>query len=132
VGEASELLMARRRVDMAQKKKAKLKKLQRRVNKKLRNLVIPAGRDKADYIAETLVSLNLHVTRATVNLVGKNLSRDYLVGFVDPNGNSYTSTWPSWAYKLAEAALLSGKPLLLIFAPPKLGDTPLVVARLGG
>jgi hypothetical protein len=119
-------------MDMAQKEKAKLKELQRRVNKKLRNLVIPAGRDKADCIAETLVGLNLHVTRATVYLVGRNLSRDYLVGFVDPNGNSYTSTWPTWAYKLAQTALLSGKPLLLIFAPPKLGATLLAVARLSG
>jgi hypothetical protein len=117
---------------MAQGKKAKLKKLQRRVNKKLKSSVIPAGEDKADCIAKTLASLNLHVTRATVYLVGQNLAGDYLVGFVDPNGNSYTSTWPSWAYKLAEAALLSGEPLLLFFAPPKLGDTLLVVARLSG
>jgi len=117
---------------MAQKRKVKLRKLQRRVNKKLKNLVIPAGKDRADCIAKTLASLNLHVTRATIFLVGQNLSGDYLVGFVDPHGNSYTSTWPSWAYKLAEAALLSGKPLLLIFAPPKLGGTLLVVARLSG
>jgi hypothetical protein len=116
---------------MAQKR-AKLKKLRRRVNKKLKNLVIPAGKDKVDCIAKTLASLNLHVTRATVYLVGQNLPGEYLVGFVDPHGNSYTSTWPSWAYKLAEAAQLSGKPLLLIFAPPKLGDSLLVVARLSG
>jgi hypothetical protein len=51
---------------MAQKKKAKLKKLQRRANKKLKNLVIPAGKDKADCIAKILARLNLHVTRATV------------------------------------------------------------------
>jgi hypothetical protein len=115
-----------------QKKKAKLKKLQRLVNKKLKNLVIPAGEDRTKYIAKTLAPLNLHVTGAAVYLVGQNLMGDYLVGFVDPNGNSYTSTWPRWAYNLAQAALLSGKPLLLIFAPPKLGNTQLVVARLSG
>src|SRR3974377_2159426 len=85
-----------RRVDMAQKKnkRAKLKKLQRQVNKKLKNLVIPAGEDKKEYIAKTPAPLNLHVTGATVYLVGQNLAGDYLVGFVDRNGNSYTSTWP--------------------------------------
>jgi hypothetical protein len=114
------------------KKKAKLKKLQRQLNKKLRNLVIPAGEDRTENIAKALVRLNLHVTLATVYLVGQNLAGDYLVGFVDRNGNSYTSTWPPWAYNLAQAALLSGKPLLLIFAPPKLGNTQLVVARLSG
>ena len=112
------------------KKKAKLKKLQRQVNKKLKNLVIPAGEDRTEYIAKTLAPLNLHVTGATVYLAGQNLAGDYLVGFVDPNGNSYTSTWPPWAYHLAQAALLSGKPLLLIFAQSELGNTPLVVARL--
>jgi hypothetical protein len=113
---------------MAQKKK--LKKLQKRVNKKLKNLVIPAGKDRTEHIAKTLANLNLHVTGATVYLVGQNLAGDCLVGFVDPNGNSYTSPWPPWAYNVAQAALLSGKPLLLIFAPPKLGNTLLVVARL--
>jgi hypothetical protein len=119
---------------MAQKKKkkAKLKKLQRQVNNKLKNLVIPAGEDIREYIARTLAPLNLHVTGATVFLVGQNLAGDYLVGFVDPNGNGYTSTWPPWAHNLAQAALLSGKPLLVIFAPPKLGNTLLVVARLSG
>ena len=118
---------------MAQKKKeAKLKKLQKRLNKKLKNLVIPAGEDRTEYIAKTLAPLNLHVTGAIVHLVGQNLAGDYLVGFVDPNGNSYTSTWPPWAYSQAQAALLSGKPLLLIFAPPKLGNTLLVVTRLSG
>lgn len=115
---------------MAQKKKAKLKKLQRQVDKKLKNSVIPAGKDSAECVAKILASLNLHVTRASVYLAGQNLSGDYLVGFVDPQGNSYTSTWPPWAYNLAETALLSGKPLLLIFAPPKLGNKLLVVARL--
>ena len=118
---------------MAQKKKeAKLKKLQKQVNKKLKNLVIPAGEDRTEYIAKTLAPLNLYVTGAIVYLVGQNLAGDYLVGFVDPNGNSYTSTWPPWAYSQAQAALLSGKPLLLIFAPPKLGNTLLVVTRLSG
>ncbi|MFY9835571.1 MAG: hypothetical protein WAK55_03735 [Xanthobacteraceae bacterium] len=119
---------------MAQKKnkKAKLKKLQRQVNRKLRNLVIPAGEDRTENIAKALAPLNLHVTLATVYLVGQNLAGKYLVGFVDRNGNSYTSTWPPWAYNLAQAALLSGKPLLLIFAPPKLGSTQLIVARLSG
>jgi hypothetical protein len=119
---------------MAQKKKkkAKLEKLQRQVNKKLKNLVIPAGEDIAEYIAQTLAPLNLHVTGASVFFVGQNLAGDYLVGFVDPNGNSYTSTWPPWAHNLAQAALLSGKPLLVIFSPPKLGNTLLVVARLSG
>jgi len=116
---------------MAQKKKeAKLKKLQKRLNKKLKNLVIPAGEDRTGYIAKTLAPLNLHVTGAIVYLVGQNLAGDYLVGFVDPNGNSYISNWPPWAYSQAQAALLSGKPLLLIFAPPKLGNTLLVVTRL--
>ena len=117
---------------MAQKKKkkAKLKKLQRQVNKKLKNLVISAGEDIIGCIVQTLAPLNLHVTDASVYLVGQNLAGDYLVGFVDPNGNSYTSNWPPWAYNLAQAALLSGKPLLLIFAPPKLDNTQLVVARL--
>jgi hypothetical protein len=113
-------------------KKRKLKKLRRQVNKKLKNLVIPAGKDRTEYIAKTLASLNLHVTGATVYLVGQNLAGDYLVGFVDPNGNSYTSTWPPWAHNLAQAALLSSNPLLLIFAPPKLGNILLVVARLSG
>jgi len=45
---------------MAQKKK--LKKLQKKVNRKLKNLVIPGGKDRTDYIAKTLASLNLHVT----------------------------------------------------------------------
>jgi hypothetical protein len=116
----------------SKKKKAKLKKLQRQLNKKLRNLVIPAGEDRTENIAKALARLNLHVTLATVYLAGQNLAGDYLVGFVDRNGNSYTSTWPPWAYNLAQAALLSGKPLLLIFAPPNLGNTQLVVARLSG
>jgi len=113
-------------------KKRKLKKLQKQVNKKLKNLVIPAGKDRTEYIAKTLASLNLHVTGGTVNLVGQNLAGEYLVGFIDPNGNSYTSTWPPWAHNLAQTALLSRNPLLLIFSPPKLGNILLVVARLSG
>ena len=39
---------------MAQKKTAKFKKLQRQVNEILKNLVIPAGQDRKEYIAKTL------------------------------------------------------------------------------
>jgi hypothetical protein len=50
---------------MAQTKTAKLKKLQRQVNEKLKNLVIPGGEDRKEYIAKILAPLPILAIGAT-------------------------------------------------------------------
>jgi hypothetical protein len=102
-----------RRVDMAKMKTAKFKKLQRQVNSKLKNLVIPAGEDRTEYIAKTLGPLLSYSYVGTVGAIGRTSTGEYRVEFQMGN-TGYESDWPVWAYNVALSALSSGKQLFLI------------------
>jgi hypothetical protein len=92
---------------MPQTKTAKLKKLQRQVNEKLKNLVIPAGEDRKEYIAKTLAPLQLYTYYGIISAIG-GTSTGNQVSFQTGN-TGYESEWPIWAYNLALLAFSSGK-----------------------
>ena len=96
---------------MAQKKTAKFKKLQRQVNEILKNLVIPAGQDRKEYIAKTLAPLQLYVYSGTITAIGGTPTANQ-VAFQIGN-TSYDSEWPMWAYNLALLGFSSGKTTLV-------------------
>ena len=98
---------------MAQAKTAKLKKLQRQVNEKLKNLVIPAGEDRKEYIAKTLAPLQLYIYYGIISAIGGYSTGNNQVSFQTGN-TEYDSEWPMWAYNLALLGFSSGKQTLVI------------------
>jgi hypothetical protein len=97
---------------MAQTKTAKLKKLQRQVNEKLKNLVIPTGEDRKEYIAKTLAPLQLYAYVGTITAIGAT-STAHRVAF-QTGIDGYDSDWPMWAYNVALLGLSSGKQTLVV------------------
>jgi hypothetical protein len=97
---------------MAQTKTAKLKKLQRQVNEKLKNLVIPPGEDRKEYIAKTLAPLQVYTYYGIISAIG-GTSTGNQVSFQTGN-TGYESEWPMWAYNVALLGFSSGKQTLVV------------------
>jgi hypothetical protein len=97
---------------MAQTQTAKLKKLQRQVNEKLKNLKIPAGEDKKEFIAKTLAPLQVYIYYGIILAIGGTPTGNQ-VSFETGN-TGYDSEWPMWAYNVALLGFSHGKQITVI------------------
>jgi hypothetical protein len=68
-----------------------------------------------EQLANAASPLGISVYVGTIANVGQNSGGGNQVQFDDQATNTgYVSTWPQWAFGLAEAALLAGKEVLLV------------------
>ncbi len=84
-----------------------------------------------DQLADAAGHLGISVYVGTIANVGQNSGGGNRVQFDDPaRDTGYASAWPQWAFGLAQAALLTGRKVLLVADGVPFGPTLLTVLIL--
>ena len=84
-----------------------------------------------EHLADAAGPLGVSVYVGTIANVGQNSVGGNQVQFNDPATNTgYASSWPQWAFGLAEEALLAGKEVLLVANGLPFGSNLLTVLIL--